>query len=242
VQPVLERQTDPSSRGTGARYLVLASLPHLPRFDQTRQRPIGREVLTARLALLPEAEAEEIALATSLMIWLRHSASRSNEEVIQEYKRITGLARTDALRRIVTFRFGLRTLIAALRRRRLGHGAPQRKEPLGVGPWVDYVRRRYSDPDFGLQHVLPWLPRARQLLEGDDAIGLERLLFGLVWTELDRMTCVDRFGFGAALAYAFKWDLVDRWLSSDAPSATQQFDELAREALNEFERPFSPAA
>jgi len=111
-----------------------------------------------------------------------------------------------------------------------------------LGPWTRDVARRYADPDFGLEHVLPWLPSARQLLDTGDAVGLERLLFGLVWDELERMTCDDRQGFGAVLAYVFKWDLADRWLRRDAALALRRLDTLAVEALGAYAQPFAAGA
>lgn len=221
-------------RSPGSRHLVLASLPHVPRFDRARRLPIGRETLASRFALLPPADAREIALAASFLAWQRHPAERSDAEVIRESERVTASAGTAGLRRLVAFRLGLRTLVAALRRRALGRPAPRRGERWGVGPWVAHVERRYGEADFGLQHRLPWLPVVRALLERGDAIGVERVLFGLVWAELDRLAGADPFSFDAVLAYAFKWDLVDRWLRQDVAIAARRLDALAQEALGGF--------
>jgi hypothetical protein len=162
--------------------------------------------------------------------------------VTREHDRVLVAARTAALRELVAFRLGVRTLVAALRRKRLGRPAPRSEERWGVGPWTRSVARRYADPDFGLEHVLPWLPAARHLLESGDAVGLEQLLFGLVWDELERLTRRDRLGFGAVLAYVFKWDLVDRWLRRDAALAARRLDALALEALGDFAPPFAARA
>lgn len=226
----------------GARCLVLASLPYLPRFDLARRLPVGRETLAARLALLAPPDAAEIALAVSFLSWQRYPADRTDEEVIREHDCVLAAARTAALRELVAFRLGVRTLVAALRRKHLGLPAPRTNERWGVGRWTRHVARRYAEPDFGLGHVLPWLPAARPLLEVGDAVGLERLLFGLVWDELERLTRVDRLGFGAVLAYVFKWDLVDRWLRRDAALAARRLDALAMEALGAFDHPFAAHA
>jgi hypothetical protein len=238
---VTEARCDWRGGDRGARYLVLASLPHMPCFDRARRLPIGRETLAARLALLPVGDVDEVALATSFLSWQRHPAERSDDDVLHAYDRVMTSARTEGLKHLVAFRLGLRTLVAALRRRRLGHPAPRPGQRWGVGPWTAHIQRRYGDADFGLEHVLPWLPGVRRLLDDGDAIGLERLLFRLVWRELDVLTARDRFGFDAVLAYAFKWDLVDRWLRHDADAAARRADLLALQALGDFAQPFAAA-
>jgi hypothetical protein len=231
---MIEPQASVNRADTGARYLVLASLPYLPRFDHANRLPIGRETLRARLSLLPVADMQEISLALSLMSWERYPAGRTDAEIVAECGRVMRLTRSEGLRRLTAFRLGMRTIVAALRRRCRGLPPPQRNEKWGLGPWVRHIERHYGDPDFGLQHRLPWVPVARRLLEQSDAVELERLLFGLVWAELDRMTAANRFGRKAVLGYVFKWDLLDRWLKDDAASASQRFDALASEALHEL--------
>lgn len=228
-------------RDVGSRYMVIASLPHLPRFDRARRLPIGRETLAARLVLLPSIERDEVDAAHAFLSWQRFAALVSDADVVLEYRRVLTLARTDDLRRLVTFRLGMRTLIAALRRRRMGEGRPQRHDLWGVGPWVHHIVTHYEDADFGLRHVVPWFARARQMFDDGDFAGLEHLVFEVSWNDLDKMAASDRFGFRAVLAYVFKWDLVDRWLGHDAATAALRIDQLAQEALGGFAQPFNAA-
>lgn len=222
----------------GSRILVLSSLPQLPRFDRAQRLPISRETLQARLALLAPADARELDLATAFLWWQRLRNEPHDEDVVQGYRQVMHSAGSAGLRQLVTYRLGVRTLVAALRRRRLGRPAPRLGECWGIAPWTEVVTRRYGEPDFGLAHRLPWLPEARRRLESGDAIGLERLLFGLVWDELDRVACRGRLGLNAILAYVFKWDLVDRWLAQDTAAAVRRLEQLSQEALQAHGEPF----
>jgi hypothetical protein len=223
----------------GSRYMVLSSLPHLERFERATRLPIGRETLAARLALLPAADGREISRAISIMNWKANGRARSDADLIADYEQVRGRAETRGLRDLIDFRLGLRAIIAGLRRRRLGLPAPRPGDRSGAGPWARHVQLHFDEPDFRLQHVLPWVPLARRLLDEGNATELEHLLFGLVWNKLDAMQCANRFGSDAVLAYVFKWDLVDRWLRRDSVLAAQKLEALALEALGEFGQPFN---
>lgn len=222
----------------GARYMVLCSLPHIERFDRTSRLPIGAETLAARLALLPAGDAREISLATSLLGWPGDAMSRPDAAVIADFERVSRTAGTRGLRDLADFQLGLRIVVAALRRRRAGLQRPPAGDRWSMTSLGRHVQRHFDEPDFRLQHVLPWVPVARRLLDDGKVAECERLLFGLVWTRLEAMRCADRFGSDALLAYVFKWDLVDRWLGRNPVSAAQAFETLAQEALGAFSQPF----
>jgi hypothetical protein len=61
------------------------------------------------------------------------------------------------------------------------------------------------------------------LLEQGDSIALEHLLMGLVWDHVDAADLDRRFDFESVVAYLFRWDMAQRWLSHD--------EELARVRL-----------
>ena len=139
---------------------------------------------------------------------------------------------------MVEFLINQRTIIAALRRRHLGLSAPGSGELWGVGRWVGHIGRNWDDPDFKLGPLYPWIPQARAHLEAGEALALDRLLKNTIWDRMDRMAEGDAFGFEALLAYLFKWDILDQWLSYDKEEAKTRFEELVGEVTGDQAQPF----
>lgn len=62
-------------------YTIIASLPHLPRFDKAERLPISRERLIQRLKML---EPEDFKLAENVaefIAWRRQPVGRTDTEV-----------------------------------------------------------------------------------------------------------------------------------------------------------------
>lgn len=221
------------SDARGRRILVLASLPDLPRFDRARALPIREATLAARLALLDRDDARSIDDAMRFLAWQRQPIERTDAELVAAYR---GFVRKDiprALRSLVGYRLELRTVIAALRRRRRGLPRPAPSEAWGVGPWVAHIERHYDAPTFDLRGPLPWVTRAAELIDRGATVELERMLFDRMWSVLARERANDPFGLAAVLAYLLQWDLVDRWLRMDAKIAEERLQALALAAQRE---------
>lgn len=208
-------------------YDLIASLPHLPHFERADRLPITRPRLEQRLRLLTPAHAEQLARAQSLVRW-RPDRLRGKTDAAQvaDYDALMASPLEPPLREYVAFRMDQQTLLAALRRKRSGLGAPGIATPWGVGPRVLPIRLRWDEPDFGLALLYPWLPQARDLLEGGNAQGLERLLMNGAWRRLARHAEHDMFGFEAVFSYFFQWDILRAWLACDADKAQTRFRDL----------------
>lgn len=220
-------------------HTLIASLPHLPHFEQAERLPINRRRLERRLAMLDTPDCETVHQAESFLAWQAQPAGRGDEGFVADYRRLRATITNPVLAGMLDRRLAIRTVVGALRRRAAGRPAPERGSAWGVGPWLRRIEQRWQQPDFGLAAVLPWLPEVRGRLERHDYAGLERLLMNLVWRDLQRIEEAHRFGFPAVLAYRFKWDMVQRRLDYDAEKAGARLDALTDEALGDHRQLFS---
>jgi hypothetical protein len=219
---------------------LLASLPPLPRFDRAERLPINEDRLAVRLRMLEGEDMAMVERVASFLAWQRQPVERTDAQVVTIFKEIVPVASENpSLMAMIEFRMTERTIMAALRRRHRGMSAPTPGEEWGVGSWVQHIERNWEDPDFKLGKILPWVPQARQYLEAGETLALERLLMTLVWQRVDRLTENDPFGFEDVLAYLFKWDILQRWLSYDRDAARVRFDNLLTEVIGEQNRLFN---
>ena len=214
-------------------YTLLASLPPLPRFDQTERLPITRERLTQRLSMLTDDDAQLYEHAADFLAWQRQSATRTDAEMIANFKKMEKRIAVPMLQSIFDFPIDQRTIMAALRRRMRGLPAPATGEPWGVGRYVNHIERNWDDPYFKLSAVYPWIVPARSQLEAGETLALQRLLKNALWDHVDRSVPAYDVGFSAVIVYVFKWDILDLWLSYDIEEAKKRFDELVTEVTDE---------
>jgi hypothetical protein len=217
------------------RYVMLiTSLPfHGPLFG-ARQTPLSRLRLSNRLKILNEADAQALRDLSSVLEWIHQSMSVTDVELIMRAKRFEEAWGEGFLSDIMRFRMELRTLYTALRRRRRGETLPPVGQPWGYGRWVRHIERYWNEPGFRLQRVYPWVNEAERLIEVRDSLGLERLLLGIVWDYLIRLSVGHEFDFEAVVIYVLRWDLIARWSSYDGARAVQRFDRQVDTALGRY--------
>ncbi len=220
-------------------YTLVSSLPRLPHFEQAEWLPLSRKQLDQRLSMLSPEHSAELRFAEALVRWQRQPVTRTNEQVVGSYKKLMAVLTHPALREFVEYRMTQRTVLVALRRRRRGLGPPAAGEAWGVGPWVGRIPSAWDRADLGIGQVLPWVGQAVSLLESGDAKGLERLLMDAVWTRLGRIAEQSPFGFEPVLAFLFRWDILQRWLSYDAEAGKTRFQELISEVTREHQQLFA---
>ena len=214
-------------------YTLLASLPPLPRFDQTDRLPITRERLAQRLSMLTPDDAQLYERAAEFLAWQRQTATRTDQEMIARFKKMEERIAVPSLQFIFDFPIDQRTIMAGLRRRFRGLPAPAAGEPWGVGRYVNHIERNWDHPHFKLGAVYPWIPQARTYLEAGETLALERLLENTLWDHVDRSVPAYEFGFSSVLVYIIKWDILDQWLSYNFEDAKVRFEELVTEVTDE---------
>ena len=198
---------------------------------------MSRRRLEERLQLLHADDLAELTRAEDLVSWHRQPISRTTRQIVAMYDELVATTRNSALVSSVDFRMNMRTVIVALRLKRLGRGAPSQR--WGVGRYTRMIESRWADPEFGLGAVFPWIPQARGFLEQGDALGLESLVLDQSWRMLSKIAERHPFGFEEVLAFVFKWDIVHRWLSYEPEKARQRFEELILEVTSDHQNLFA---
>jgi hypothetical protein len=220
-------------------YTLVTSLPQLPHFEAAVWLPLSRKRLDQRLSMLTLEDGRQLRFAENLVEWQRQPITRTDAQVAEQYRRLMPNIPDPSLREFVEYRMAQRTALVALRRRRLGLGAPDAGEVWGVGPWLKLTASAWDREDLGLGHLLPWIGEAARLLEIGDAMRLERLLMDAVWTRLGRIAERSPFGFEPVIAFVFRWDILQRWLSYNAESGKTRFQELVAEVTREQQQLFA---
>jgi hypothetical protein len=213
--------------------MLMSSLPYHGSLFGAKRAPLSRIRLRQRQQLLDEADMACLRVVANLLEWSRQGMERRDEDVIARAKTELPKLDNEFGRDLIVWRLELRTVVAALRRRHRGQAAPSRYDSWGYGRWLAHIRRHWSEPQFRLERVYPWLPEARTLLEAGDTLGLERLLLNAVWEHLDRLADGHHFDFEAVLIYSLRWDLVARWTAYRSDEAAVRFEEMLEEGLKD---------
>lgn len=220
-------------------YTLVASLPKLPHFESAMWLPISRKQIDQRMAMLTPRDALQLRYAEDLVKWQRQPITKTSEQVARQYRKLMPRITDPALRGFVEYRMNQRTALVALRRKRLGLGIPPAEETWGVGPWIRLMEAAWDRHDLGLGYLLPWINEAADLLEAGKAVELERLLMNAVWRKLGDIADRTPFGFEPVIAFVFRWDILQRWMSYGPEKAKQRFQELVAEVTREQQQVFA---
>jgi hypothetical protein len=212
--------------------MLIASLPcHGPLFG-ARQTPLSRIRLDQRLSLLEPGDRYLLDRITDLLDWMRHGIGRSDADILANARDLLPRIASPTLKELVTRRLELRSLVAALRSHRQGEGPPGTDVAWGFGRWLRHIRANWSEPGFRLVHAYPQVQEMQQMLESGDMLAFERILLGMIWRDLERLSEGHHFDFVAVVIYTLRWDLVYRWTGYEGEAAVRRFDELTEQAMS----------
>jgi hypothetical protein len=209
-------------------YTLIASLPHLPPHFDVERPPLSRPALLERLKLLSEPDTLTLRNLTEFLAWDRQPLDRTDEEFVRHYNQVRQSIHNPLVLEMVDHRIDVRTIVGALRRRRAGQ-----PPPIGAGRLVGPIRQHWQHPQFGLQTRFPWIAQLAELLEREDAVATERLLFEITWRTWCRLAAEYTFSFEAVLLYVARWAIVERWSSMNAEAGRIRFEQLIEETLGE---------
>jgi hypothetical protein len=210
-------------------YMLVTSLPALPRSFEVDRVPITLPRLEHRLKMLSPEDAQVVTQLRAILIWDQQRRDHTDEEVISHYDQFMSTMANRLACDIVSFRMDLRTIMSGLRRRRRGLLPPP-----GVGQWADSIRRNWDHPQFKLAWQHPWIAEVDRLLGTTDCLPVERILLGVSWKHWTRLAEQHYFDFEAVLLYLARWEILSRWVSQDAKHGQQRFAQLVTESLSEY--------
>lgn len=216
------------------RYITLvASLPHLgPPFSKA-EVPISRFRLEQRLGMLAADHRRKLDRVIEITTWSGVSAIDDDAGVIRLARAvIADLEGHPDLQHLVGARMETRTLIAALRRRHRGQEAPGDVASWGFGRWTGRIAANWSDQAFGLGHFMPWIAEAGRALAAGDHVGVERVVLGQVFRQIDHYGAQHAFDFEAVVLYVLRWSIVDRWAAYGSERAAERLSALVAEVLS----------
>ena len=210
---------------------LMASLPALGPVLAARYAPINRVRLQSRLRQLRPGHLAELQAAADLLAWGRLPLTGADADLVRRARRTIPNLSNPTLAAIAAERMELRTVIAALRRRRHGQDSPPEDPDWGYGRFVRTIAANWREPDLGVGRRYPFVTAARDLLQKDDVRGFERLVLETAWQQAERHADGHCFDFEAVALYLIRWNLLDRWVRYDAEAAAARFDTLVTSAL-----------
>ena len=213
-------------------YALVASLPRLPHFEQAEYLPISREELLSRLRMLDPLHWRQLEAAIELLRWQKQPRERSDAAIASQYAAAMATITDPNLRELVTYWMGQRLVVMSLRLKALGESLSF-ETPWALLPLHGKLARHWDDADLGVVALFPWVNQARELIEAQDAMSLERLLIGAVWRRINEIDNRSAFGFERVVSFVFKWEHTKRWLSYDAVAAKQRFQQLMTEVVGD---------
>ena len=211
--------------------MLLSSLPASERLFLAKQPPISRIKLERRLRVLSEEDAHTLAQVEAILNWGGLPMDTLDTDILAKAEAALQHIESGTLQLIVRHRLEMRTIIAALRRRKQGEGAPAHGAVWGFGRVTSHIARNWTDPGFRLGPGFPWVRKAAQLLDDEDAVGFERLVLESAHRDLHRHDARHHFDFEAVVIYVLKWSIFDRWARAKAEDASKRFENLVAAGL-----------
>ncbi len=209
-------------------YTLIASLPALPPHFDVERTPVSRPRLRQLLKQLSDEDAATVRQLATFFSWDRQLIEQSDDDICRRYEELMQNEQ-GLIREIVNHRINVRTLVAALRRRRDNLGPPT-----AVGELVGTIRRNWNDPTFGLGLRFPWVETCSTHMLAGETTKAERAIFEYTWQTWSRMAAEYTFSFEAVPLYVVRWEIVDRWTSRDMDTGKERFEQLAQETLGEY--------
>jgi hypothetical protein len=218
---------------------LMTSLPHHGPLFAAKQTPLSRIQLETRLQMLDAEDTALLQEIEKLLNWWDHPIGRLDAEFAALVRQFMSTLKDELLYDIVLWRLELRTVVAALRRRKLGQNVPVSLRNWGIGRWVDQIQRYWSEPGFRLEGVFPWILEANRLLHEQDTMSFERLLLELEWNGLGRAGESHYFDFTAVVIYVLRWNIIASWTRNEGQKAVKRFHALVNASLGDHAQLFA---
>lgn len=215
--------------GSNSYYTLIASLPNLPPHFDVERSPISTLRLKERLAMLEPDDAEILDGWWRFLVWERQPVDVTDDEVVRRCDEMLCEFTHPLARELADEMMDFRTILAALRRRRMEMGPPP-----GVGRYTGHIARFWQRPQFNLGQRFPWINRIEQLLAEDHPMEIQTAIYDLMWDHFSRLAEQYTFSFEAVILYVARSEIINRWTARDAELGSRKFDQLVTETLGEY--------
>ena len=219
--------------------MLMASLPPLGDLFGQNQTPLTEIQLRHRLRFLTDQDSKTLSQIEQLVRRSKQPAEWTDAQIVESAKALLDHLSSNTLKQALEFVVNLRTIVAALRRRKLGENSPPKQSDWGYSPWIQRIERHWTEPDFGLGTVVPWVSKARRLWDDDDSVELERLILVESWKQFGRLSNGHYFDFAAVVLYVLRWSLINRRVNYDRETAQKRFNSLIDDGIGNFDQLFS---
>lgn len=215
-------------------YTLIGSLPALPRhFEEAERVPISQLRLRERLTMLRPEDARVIEEITDFLAWERQPLERTDGDVVKRYNNFVGSVGDRFAHDLILHIVNVRSIIAAIRCRRLKLEAPG-----GVDPVASQIIRNWNHPDFRLGSKYPWISQVETQLNSDAPFDVERTILNIAWRFTKQLSDQYQFTFEAVTLYLIRWEIVYRWTQRNAQAGQEKFEQLVAEAMGEHAEMF----
>ena len=215
--------------------MLMASLsPHPMSLWDVKNKPVSRLHLERRLTLLNDQDRQQLVAIESVLHWAKISAENSDIAISSAAEDVLQSLDKPLLQDVIIWRMEIRTIMAAIRRRKLGKDAPAKNERWGYGQVVPFIRKNWQVDDFSLSHRFAWVRKANTLFVEDQSVELEKLLLNLSWQYYESIGQSHYFDFEAVVIYVLRWNIVSRWSQCNEQEAMLQFEQLVKNSLGDF--------
>ena len=233
-------------------YLTLLSgLPANISLFSAKKTPVSRLKLEQKLVTLEPQHRRLLTDIESVLQWgylspqMKHDQNKADAlQPVERIKKVLASVTDRPLNTLVRDKLDFRSLVGALRHRH--------DDPANVlsGDWTvsrfkQNIEANWQEPYFRLEHACPWLVEAKQYIDNDEPLLLEKLLLQTAWQHLSRPpsgsatgSAGQEFSFYAVVVYVLKWNIVERWTRYDSDAASQRFQQLIQSGLNSLPQDF----
>lgn len=211
-------------------YTLIGSLPALPRhFEEAERVPISKRRIAERMKMLEPHDARVIEEMADFLAWERQPLERTDQDVVRRFDQFMATVDNRFAQELIRHAVNVRSIIAALRCRRL-----KLDQPDGIEPITSRIARGWSQPDLRMGYEYPWIAEVDAQLNGDAPFDLERTILNIFWQYTNKLAEQFHFTFEAVLLYLIRWEGVYRWTQRNAEAGQGKFERLVSEAMSEY--------
>jgi hypothetical protein len=198
----------------------------MPPSFEVERLPISGPRLEQRLRMLEEEDLASVERLRSHLFWERLKLDLDEKELVRRHEEFLATESNAIVREVAQSRMNTRTIVSAIRRKRLGLGPPE-----AAGEWVGHIRRNWSEPHFQLLARHPWIAPLERAMAAGDVAEADRIIISVPWTHFSRLAERYTFSFEAVVLYVARWDVLNRWTSRNEAAGRERIEQLVSEAL-----------